>query len=164
MDPLFFMDPHALFQAFLNSETTKHIYIGIAHLVNNPIELYYALYWSNSVRTTSGEYAHFVGGTDVGKAIFPSDFIYFQCFNNDDDCACYLLDDDHLLYIGRIKAVGKNYSTEYDYINYAGEITLIVQECITIDNIDDEFPGLGIMVQEEQDMEFKRNELVLRFE
>lgn len=44
MDPLFFMDPHALFQAFLNSDTTKDMHKGIAHLVDNLIELYYALY------------------------------------------------------------------------------------------------------------------------
>ena len=149
------MDLHTLFQAFLNSETAKHIYVSIVHLVDNPIELHHALYWSNSIRTTSGEYIHFIRGTDVGKAIFPLDFIYFQYFNDDDDNDdddnnndyTYRLpkDNSRLLYISRIKAVGKNYSTEYDYIDYISKITLIVQEYITIDNINNKFPGFNII-------------------
>ena len=42
--PLYFIDPKALFQAFLNFNAALKMYKGIAYLVDNPIELYYTLY------------------------------------------------------------------------------------------------------------------------
>lgn len=57
---LYFIDPKSLFQAFLNSNTAIGRYKGIAHFMNNPTELYHTIYWSSSIRTTSGEYTHFI--------------------------------------------------------------------------------------------------------
>ncbi|KAK1777635.1 hypothetical protein QBC45DRAFT_330302, partial [Copromyces sp. CBS 386.78] len=109
----------------LNSDTTKDIYKGIAHLVDNPTELHHTLYWSNSMRTTSSEYVYFVvnNSDDVRKAIFPLDFIYFQYFDNK-DYTYYLNNINRLLYISCIKIIGKNYSK--NYIDYAREIILII--------------------------------------
>ena len=56
------------------------MYKGIAHLVDNPNELFHSLYWSSSIRIIFSEYTHFINNSeDNGKAIFPSDFIYFYC-------------------------------------------------------------------------------------
>ena len=162
IEPLFFINLYSLFKVFINSDTATGIYKGIAHFINNLTELYYTLYWSNSIRTTSREYIYFPIGNNVGKAIFPLDFIYFKYFDIEYNRYLYYLleeDDNRMLYISRIKCVSKSYTS--DYTDYSGKITIIVQEYLTINKIDDEFPRLSIGIQNEG-MKFKGNELVIR--
>ena len=128
------MDPKLLFKAFLNSNIATNIYKGIAYFIDNPIELYYALYQLSSIRTILGEYAYFIlyiYDKDIGKPIFPSDFIYFKYidyyryyykFNENNP--------DYIIYIGRIKVIGKDYTTVYIYKE--GNITLVINEYIDI--------------------------------
>ena len=132
--PLYFIDPKSLFEAFLNSDIVTNMYKGMAHFVDNLIELYYTLYWSSLVRTILGEYAYFMlyaYNKDIGKPIFPSDFIYFRCIDYY-RCYCGFDEDDPncMMHIGRVKAVGKDYTTAYIYEE--GDIILIINECIDI--------------------------------
>ena len=141
------MDLYSLFQAFINSDTVTGMYKGIAYFIDNPNKLYYILYQSSSIRIIFGEYIYFLTGTDVSKTIFPLDFMYFKCFDIEYNRYLYSLleeNDNCILYIGRVKCIGKNYIS--DYTDYSSKIIIIVQECLTINKVDNEFPGLGIRV------------------
>lgn len=150
------MDPLSLYQAFLSSDTAKDIHTSIIHFVNNPNELYYLLAWLLSIRTTSGQYAHIISNSeDNGKAIFPSDFVYYCCARH--KCHCRLPNNspDFRMHIGRIKAVGKNFTSNVR--QYSSEITLLINECIDINlpTFDEEFPGLLIHYQLGHEMRFE---------
>ena len=80
-ETLHFIDPEAMFKAFMSSDIVKDMHIGMAHWVDTPSELWESRCWSSSLRTTSGQYAHFkpIGAQDrndqTGDPIFPSEWV-----------------------------------------------------------------------------------------
>lgn len=128
---LWFFDPECLFKAFLCSDAARNMHKGMAHFVDTPKELHHARCWSSSIRATSGEYAHFKNedGSD-GDAIFPGDFVYYWCLD-EDDChlGCDLEDDIMKVHIGRVMGVGRDYFDEP--IEEDHGILLQIVECVT---------------------------------
>ena len=98
-EDLHFFDPSSLFKAFLSSEISQKMHMGMAEFRDEPTELWHARCWSSSVRTTSGQYAHYPDG----EPIFPSDLITFHCI--DGTCACS--QGDGKMHFGRVSGVGK---------------------------------------------------------
>ena len=94
-----FMDPKALISKLLQSPLfRKGMYQGMAQMVRRPFELWHSVSWGASIRTTSGEFAHYPDGSPI----FPSDVIYFRCAVA--TCVCKTHSDMHL---GRVLYVGK---------------------------------------------------------
>jgi hypothetical protein len=96
---LIFMDPKALIAKLLQSPLfRKGMYQGMAQIVRRPSELWHSVSWGSSIRTTSGEFAHYPDGLPI----FPSDIVYFRC--DVSTHACKTHSDMHL---GRVLYVGK---------------------------------------------------------
>ena len=89
---LYFFEPATLFRTFLSSDLMKKMHVGMAEFVDTPSELWHSNSWAASVRTTSGQYAHYPNG----KPLFPSDFLWYRCL----DTACTEI------HLGRALAVG----------------------------------------------------------
>lgn len=123
-ETLHFFDPQSLFKAFMSSDIVKDMHIGMAHWVDEPTELWHARCWSSSIRTTSGQYAHFKIAANaqsvMEEPIFPSDFVHFSC--SDEMCKCNTRD---IFHIGRVYGVGLDHRTG---TTSRGEIFLQVQQ------------------------------------
>lgn len=130
-ETLHFFDPECLFKAFMSSDISKSMHIGMAHWVDSPVELWESRCWASSLRTTSGQYAHFMPlgsaeNTDrSGAPIFPSDFVHFKC--EDDSCDCKTAADGGLstLHVGRVLGVGRDYRSD---AAVKGTIVLQIQQ------------------------------------
>lgn len=94
--------------------------------------------------------------------------MYFYCCDESESDIpkyyCRLLDDDpqYRMHISRIKAVGKNYTS--NVYKYNGEIKLITNEYININNINQDFPSIGVYYQIGQSIMFGRYKLIIRFD
>ena len=118
-EDLHFFDPSTLFKTFLSSDITKKMHIGFGEFRDEPTELWHARCWLSSVRTTSGEYAHYPDG----EPIFPSDFITFHCM--DTNCRCSQ-PDNPVLHFGRVFGVGRYFLTDSELLQ--GSVALEIQE------------------------------------
>lgn len=105
MEDVYWFDPESLFAAFLRSDIAKGMHMGMAEYHDTPTELWHSRCWSSSVRTSSGQYAHFWSG----EAIFPSDFLCFVC--DDTDCACHNETGD-TYHLGRVYGVGLDFRSQ----------------------------------------------------
>jgi len=117
-EDLTFFDLAALFQAFLSAdEVIGKMHIGLAEFHDEPTELWHSHSWASSIRTTSGQYAHYpeTAGADAGDAIFPSEFLMFTCMN----ASCT---ENHM---GMVHAVARDYRTEATQL---GEVIMRVRE------------------------------------
>ncbi|KAI1104417.1 hypothetical protein F4804DRAFT_332300 [Jackrogersella minutella] len=127
----FFFDPIKLFIGFISSMMVESLHIDMAHFVDEPTELYHSYSWSGSIRTTSGHFAHFIVDGETERVIFPSDYIYYCC--GDDNCpmGCMAEDaEDDKLHIGRVYGVGKDFrSNRGDNIDL-GQVVLQMQEAL----------------------------------
>jgi hypothetical protein len=74
-EDLFFFDPTPLFTAFLRSKISEQMHFGFGEFHDNPQELWHSHAWRSSIRTTSGQFAHY----SSRQPIFPSDFVFFRC-------------------------------------------------------------------------------------
>lgn len=99
-EDLIFFDPQHLFKGFLSSEFLKKMHVGMGEFRDSPTELCHSTCWTSSIRTTSGEFAHYPNK----DAIFPSDFVHYHC--QTPDCYCQR---SRYLHIGRILGVGKDF-------------------------------------------------------
>ncbi|OTA53841.1 hypothetical protein K449DRAFT_389592 [Hypoxylon sp. EC38] len=128
---LHYFDPVALFTGLLSSDIVNSLHLGMAHFVDEPTELYHSHSWSGSVRTTSGQFAHFIVDGEMGNPIFPSTYILYSC--GKDDCILHCTKDDALddeLHIGRVYGVGKDYRSGRDEDIEEGHVVLQIQEAL----------------------------------
>ena len=56
---LFFLDTIDLFRRIAASDLSKKMHHGIAHLVDNPTEVWHSMQWASSIRTTSGDFTFY---------------------------------------------------------------------------------------------------------
>lgn len=99
-EDLVFFNMSSLSSTLSSSEMQQKMYFGIAEFRDEPTELWRAHCWASSVRTTSGQFAHFLAESpQAGGPIFPSDFIKFLCGSK----SC---DDEH---VGLVQSVGYDY-------------------------------------------------------
>jgi hypothetical protein len=115
-EDLHFFDPASLFAAFLSSDISKKMHIGFGEFRDDPTELWHGRCWTSSVRTTSGQYAHYPDG----DAIFPSDFITFRCTESTYKC------QSGELHFGRVFGVGRYFKPEGEHPE--GTVVLEMQE------------------------------------
>jgi hypothetical protein len=73
------------------------MHIGMAEFVDSPTELWQSHSWAASIRTTSGQFAHY----SSGETLLPSDFINHNC--GEKDCKC---GNSEYVHIGRVYEVG----------------------------------------------------------
>ena len=124
-ESLHLFDPAFLFRTFTSSDIADKMHIGLAEYRDFPTQLYHSRCWSSSIRTTSGQYAHFNNGE--GDPIFPSDFVRYQC--HDAECVRCLGENWH---IGRVMSVTRDYSS---YAQLEGAITLELREIFKAESI-----------------------------
>jgi hypothetical protein len=133
---LHIIDPTSVFTAFMSSDIGQDMHMGLAHFVDEPVELYHSHSWASSIRTTSGEFAHIIGWeeTEEGDVIdsiidvvFPSDIVLYACTIT--DCPCQEADSKrlNLAHIGRVYGIGKDYRTDF-CTEEQGQIALQIQE------------------------------------
>ena len=123
-EDLIFFDPEHLFKAFLSSDEFRaKMHIGMAEFVDSPTEMWHSHSWAASVRTTSGQFAHYPGG----ETLLPSDFINYKCGQN--GCKCGRTEYVH---IGRIYEVGIDKRGKEP----TNAITLKIQEVLRHDELD----------------------------
>ncbi|SLM33940.1 hypothetical protein LPUS_02567 [Lasallia pustulata] len=100
---MYWFDPLNLFTTILSSpDFTSKMHFGMAHLVDQPSELWHSTSWASSIRSTSGEFAYYKDET----LIFPSDVVYYHCLSG---CGCQ--NGDKPPHIGRIYSIAKDYTT-----------------------------------------------------
>jgi len=59
-EDLFFFDPATLFTAYLSCDSVRsQMHRGLGEFVDAPTELWQSSSWLASIRTTSGEFAHY---------------------------------------------------------------------------------------------------------
>ncbi|KAM5349631.1 hypothetical protein ACJ41O_006136 [Fusarium nematophilum] len=135
-----FFDPTDLFKTVLSSQLKHSLHLDMAHFVDRPSELYHSRAWASSLRTSSGNYAHFINSDGgAGDAIFLSDWVYFSC--DDPDCQCVSYDSRDLdapeptleeiktiSHIGRVVAFSKTFQTYRHLLVDPGDIVLEIEE------------------------------------
>lgn len=142
MDWLYFFDPIKLFQTVLSCQELRNkMHFGMAEFVDAPSELWQSHAWGSSIRSCSGDFAHYSNG----EVIFPSDFMYYRCTHS--DCTCQ---SEQCVHLGRVLAVGRDKSSTAIVPN---ALTLKVQHTLIPAHIPVSFlpPDDG----------FRENELVL---
>lgn len=131
-EDIYFFDPQALFKAFLSSDIVKKMHVGMAEYRDEPTELWHSRCWASSLRTSSGQYPHYQHGSSAGQPIFPSDFVYFSCF--DPDCQCNSGDEGHeILHFGRAIGFGKDFRT--NQLVSKGKTVIHIQEVIITERL-----------------------------
>lgn len=105
------------------------MHIGLGEFRDAPTELWHSRCWTSSVRTTSGEYAHY---SSDNTPIFPSDFISYRCVNT--ECRCSRPDKPHL-HFGRVFGIGR-YHKEDDLVPQ-GSIALEMQEAFRFKDLEE---------------------------
>lgn len=65
----------------LSSQSFRNkVYIGLAHFVDNPSELYHSMAWPTSIKASSGQCAT---NRDQSQVVLPSDCVYYRCMQSD---------------------------------------------------------------------------------
>jgi hypothetical protein len=122
-ETLFFFDPQHLFQTLMESDVYNKMHHGIAHWVDDPHEIWHSHSWASSIRTTSGEFAHY----PKGSPIFPSDFLSYTCTEGGCDCSSL---KPHL---GRVYSIIKDFRSRAPQ---PGAITLGIQRVYTATDLN----------------------------
>jgi hypothetical protein len=124
-EDLIFFDPLHLFKHFISSSIQHKLHLGLGEFRDSPVEIWQSHSWRSSIRTTSGEFAHYL---TTQLPIFPSDFLMFRCYNPECDRGCatdtVTLEKHHL---GRVHSVGRDFRSGS---GATGEILLEVQEVL----------------------------------
>ncbi len=116
-EDLIFFDSKNMISRFLSSqEIRQKMHIGMAECHDSPSELWHSHAWASSIRTTSGEYAHY----SDEQPLFPSDMVMYHCSYT--PCV-----QQHL---GRVYEIGRDFRS--DRFN-RGEITVRIQEALLTD-------------------------------
>ncbi|OXV05389.1 hypothetical protein Egran_06843 [Elaphomyces granulatus] len=124
-EDLYFFDPIAVFTAFLRSDISNQMYFDLG---DNPKELWHSHAWRSSIRTSSGQFAHYPDG----KPIFPSDFIFFRCHDYKCTRGCSKPGDPSSVqrqHVGRVHSVGRDFRSSIRR-QAQGVITVEVQEVL----------------------------------
>jgi hypothetical protein len=129
-EDLIFFDPLHLFKSFISSDIQHKLHLGLGEFRDSPVEIWQSHSWRSSIRTTSGEFAHY---PTTQLPIFPSDFLTFRCYKPECDRGCatdtVTLDKHHL---GRVYSVGRDFRSGSGAM---GEITLEVQEVLHLEDL-----------------------------
>jgi hypothetical protein len=133
---LYFLDPVPLFTALLRSNITQKMFLGFGEFRTFPKEPWQSNSWLASIRSTSGQFAHYRNG----EAIFPSDFINFEFQQRQA--------------IGRVVAVGIDYRNEAPNAE-KGKLRIKVQRALRWEEIADVYHAQSF---------FRPNELLLTAE
>jgi hypothetical protein len=108
-------DMRDFFRSYLQSSALmKRVHTGMAHYVDQPIELYHSEAWGGSNRTTSGQFAKVQFGSGAGQVILASDFVWFM-----------FSDIGNIL--GRVVFVGQDYRSEAEKNGTSGRVKLSIQ-------------------------------------
>ena len=122
---LIFFDPLHLFKSFITSDIRHKLHLGLGEFHDSPVEIWQSHSWRSSIRTTSGEFAHYL---TTQLPIFPSDFLTFRCCNPECDRGCAIdtgtLDKHHL---GRVHGIGRDFRSAS---GATGKIILEIQEVL----------------------------------
>ncbi|OXV05303.1 hypothetical protein Egran_06929 [Elaphomyces granulatus] len=127
-EDLYFFDPIAVFTAFLRSDISNQMYFGLGEFCDNPRELWHSHAWRSSIRTSSGQFAHYPDG----KPIFPSDFIFFRCHNCRCTRGCSKPGDPSSIqqqHVGRVHSIGRDFRSSIQK-QAQGVVTVEVQEVL----------------------------------
>lgn len=118
---LIMFDPVSLFTTIMGSDIrgAMHIGLGEFHDAHLQDELYKTHAWRSSIRTTSGEFAHY----QQGPPILPSDFVSFTCARR---CrkGCT---PSSFAHIGRVIGVGRDFRSIAP-THTRGQVVVQVQE------------------------------------
>ena len=128
-EDLIFFDPVHLFKSVVasNIANTLHIGLGEFHDAHQQDELFKSNCWRSSIRTTSGEFAHYPSG----QPVFPSDFTTFRCSQRPPYCnKCSTNDFGHR---GRVLGVGRDYRAAA--IEPKGQVIIQMQEVLHPDEV-----------------------------
>ena len=137
---VYWFDPIALISAILSSpKITANMHFGMAEFVDQPTEFWHSMSWASSVRSTSGQFAHYPDGS----LIFPSDFVEYRC--KAPGCTC----NGASTHKGRIWAVGKDYTFQ---AAKQGGVTLLIQSLINATQARQDFDNgnLSIPIADEE--------------
>jgi hypothetical protein len=136
-EDLFFFDPTSLFTAFVRSDVCRKMHFGLGEFHDNPIELWHSHAWRSSIRTTSGQFAHY---PPSGKPIFPSDIVFFRCHDHNcpRHCSRDPISSQHQLqHLGRVHSVGRDFRSS---VQERGTIVIEIQEIL----LPQDLQSLGI--------------------
>ena len=98
---LYFFDPLPLFTTILSSLIfLNKMHIGMAEYIDEPSELWHSRSWSASIRSCSGDFAHYPNG----EPIFPSDIVLYQCLEE----MCHCQAEPPEPHYGRVFSVGRD--------------------------------------------------------
>lgn len=106
-EPIRVLDMTDFFTKLLSSdEIYKHIYFGMAQRTDQCEELWQSRSWGESIRTTSGQFAHY---PDDMQPILPSDFVLHRCRRRPRACALCRTETYHH---GRVVWCGRDFTTQ----------------------------------------------------
>jgi hypothetical protein len=112
-EDLYFFDPVDLSRALISSDIASKMHVGFGEFHDEPTELWHGHGWRSSIRTTAGNFLHYLDG----KPIFPSDIVTFYC---NDHSTC------ENIHLGRVYSVGRDYRSS---AIERGRTTVEVQLC-----------------------------------
>ena len=115
----YWFDPMDLITTILSATKLRaKMHFGMAHLVDNPTELWHSNAWGSSIRAVSGDICR----TRRGDLIIPGDILRIKSGSDADTTFKY----------GRVIFIGRNY-TENALI--AGEVTVTIQSILSNDDL-----------------------------
>ena len=125
-EDLIFFDPVDLFKsvAASNIAHTLHLGLGEFHDSHQQDELFKSSCWTSSIRTTSGEYAHYPSG----QPVFPSDFASFRCSQRPPFCTACPSSTTGYFHLGRVLGVGRDYRAVA--MEPKGQVVIQLQEVL----------------------------------
>jgi hypothetical protein len=84
----------------MSSDITHHMHIGIGEFRDNPTELWYSHSWALSIRTTSGQFAHYAPGEPSSLQTLLHSYATKRCQTTT------------IRHTGRVWFVGRDYRTK----------------------------------------------------
>ncbi|KAI9688924.1 MAG: hypothetical protein M1820_010214 [Bogoriella megaspora] len=160
---VFSIDPAHLFRTILLTPRIRaKMHFGMAILVENQTELWHSNSWASSIRTTSGDFAHFT----TGEPVFPSDIVLYKC--NDMHCGC--LSRSHA---ARICAVMRDHTVDAIKSKEEGRIILYAQKLLSEAELPSDIyhtveaeslqpPKTEIFIVEDQEIQLTESSLLSR--
>jgi hypothetical protein len=99
------------------------MHFGLGEFRDNPTELWHSHAWRSSIRTTSGQFAHY---TPSGKPVFPSDIVFYRCHDHDCPRGCSRdpVSNQHQ-HLGRVYSVGRDF---WSSIREQSAVAIEIQE------------------------------------
>ncbi|KAF1935730.1 hypothetical protein EJ02DRAFT_428167 [Clathrospora elynae] len=130
-EDLYLFDMRDVFRRMLHSKTMmRRVHIGMAHIVDNPVEFWHSQAWAGSNRTTSGEFAMIHRNRHEAEPILTSDFVWYKSANGKSR-------------LGRVMTVGKDFRRIAKARGADGEVTLFIGALATLLDTENLAPDLA---------------------